>query len=107
MKSELHKAKENNVNDYTDGFAEGIRLAVDIINRYNDKFGDSELSLNDVIHEGIEDGKEVSYTMADILMGCRKILINEPPNQVAWNDIQNRITDILVCAGLVEDNQNQ
>jgi len=63
------------------------------------------LSLGDVIHEGIENGKEVSYTMGDILMGCHKIMKSEPPNQNAWNDIHNRIIDILVCGGLIKEEE--
>ena len=68
------------------------------------------LSLGDVIHEGVENGKEVSYTMGDILLGCRKVLLNasEFNERGRVDDVEecithvfDELTDILVCAGFL------
>jgi len=74
------------------------------------------LSLGDIIHEGIENGVETKYTVADVLMGCRKVLTEASKSNECGkaNDVEDRITyvfdqltDILVCAGLVKEGKDE
>jgi hypothetical protein len=57
--------------------------------------------MEDIVHTATENGTIKDYTM-DVLIGCRRILEGEITKD-AINHVHDRLTDILIAAGYIDE----